>query len=138
MPDGTALIAVPEDCPVHVPVAVVHVDPFVDVSILVVVDPIAAAHVSVIVALPATAVRLATEHGTFTVGLEPVTEHTDAGGATMLTTEDAPAPAAVLAVTRNRYTRPAVRPVAVKLVPRPLLSVSVSQFAPPSEDCSTR
>jgi hypothetical protein len=68
----------------------------------VVVVPIAAAHESVTVALPATAAKFETEHGNATTGFEPVREHVADGGATMPTTDEPPVPTAERAVTRKR------------------------------------
>jgi hypothetical protein len=76
--------------------------PFVETSTRVVVVPTAAAHERVTVALPVTAAKFETEHGSGTTGFDPVREHVAAGGATIPTTDEPPAPTVVSAVTLNR------------------------------------
>ena len=52
--------------------------------------------------------------------------------------EAVPAPAELMALTRNAYAVPFVRPVTTTLVPLfPVFAIAVTHVVPPSADCST-
>jgi hypothetical protein len=59
-------------------------------------------------------------------------------GVAVAVDEATPLPAGLIAVTRNAYVVPFVRPVTVAVVPiDPVFAIAVVHVTPPSVDCST-